>query len=139
MENLSKDVVLVDEFSSTGDRRTYLFKAHFPFLTCKALAFQMIIQWLKNKSALNRKLKIEALDRCIEYLSNSKESDYSGVPPEEVIDWALEAKRELQCKNMKEYRKKVGILLVPTGPAQDISIDNSWGNEYLEICAVLES
>lgn len=78
-----------------------------------------------------------ALEETISFLRNSQSSDWAGMSVEELI---LELESEIaRAKNAQPVdAKRLGLLFAPTGPIQEISLDNSWGEEFLRIAEVVD-
>lgn len=83
---------------------------------------------------------IFALEKTVFLLKSSEDSIWSNQT-------AVEAKAILE-KELDKLKKtgkfsffgksKIKLLFVPTGALQEISIDNGWGNEYLQISEVVD-
>lgn len=99
----------------------------------------MILSWFRERKKQSRVAKVRALGELISLLSESEESDYSALTPQEIIVYAENARDALISENMRTYRELIISIIVPTGPAQDISIDNGWGQRFLELCNILEA
>ena len=80
---------------------------------------------------------IISLEKTLSFLRESESSLYSSLTVEEVI-------RELEEHLDKWKKSQVGdierlrFLFGPTGSIQEISIDNGWGKEFLEIAEVVD-
>lgn len=80
---------------------------------------------------------IYALDETISYLKSSRSSDWSEMPIEEI-------NRRLEMEVAKARNSKpIDVILLerlfaPTGPIQEISIDNGWGTKFLRLSEVLD-
>ena len=78
-----------------------------------------------------------ALEETIWFLQNSELSGWAPVSVEEIIQ---ELESEIaRIKNAQpKAAKRLGLLFAPTGPIQEISLDNGWGDEYLRIAEVVD-
>jgi hypothetical protein len=80
---------------------------------------------------------IYALEETISHLRNSSSSDWSAMPPEEIV-------RRLESEVQKaRNRKPVDVnllerLFAPTGVIQEISISNGWGTRFLRLSEVVD-
>ena len=80
---------------------------------------------------------VSAFERTLSLLQASKSSDWAGLSVEEVtllIEQELEKARNSQPLELKRFR----YLFAPTGSLQEISIDNGWGNEFIELANVID-
>ena len=78
-----------------------------------------------------------ALEKTLSFLRESESSLYSSLTVEEVfreIEEHLEKLKESQSIDIERLR----FLFGPTGSIQEISIDNGWGKEFLEIAEVVD-
>jgi hypothetical protein len=83
---------------------------------------------------------ISAFEKTIALLENSEDSawaNYSVREAVEILQSALESCRQTQ-KISSSGRSQINFLFLPTGALQEIAIDNGWGDEYLEIAAVID-
>jgi hypothetical protein len=83
--------------------------------------------------------QVRALGELISLLSALNESDYAALIPQEMIEYAVNARYALITGDVSKYRKLMKSIVVPTGSAQDISIDNGWGQRFLELCSIFEA
>jgi hypothetical protein len=83
------------------------------------------------------KILNSALEETISFLRNSQSSDWAGMSVEELI---LELESEIESiKNSQSAdAKRIGFLFAPTGPIQEISIDNGWGDEFLRVSEIVD-
>ncbi|MBL8099429.1 MAG: hypothetical protein JNK81_09615 [Anaerolineales bacterium] len=80
---------------------------------------------------------LSALKETLTYLNNSESSVYSNRSVNEIIQ-DLE-KIILEINKSQRYNKAhLGFLFAPTGAIQDTSIDNGWGDKFLEISSVVD-
>jgi hypothetical protein len=80
---------------------------------------------------------VTALEKTLSFLQESESSCYGRLSVEEVIrqlEEELGKARSLQPVGLK----RLEYLFAPTGSLQDISIDNGWGNEFLEISKAID-
>lgn len=78
-----------------------------------------------------------ALQEVMSFLRQSKFSDSSSMPIDEII-----RRLEAEIKKAREL-KPVDVdlldrLFAPTGVIQEISIDNGWGTKFLRISEVVD-
>lgn len=78
-----------------------------------------------------------ALKRTLLLLQRSESSDWASLPVEEVI---RQLKVELdKARNSQPLdTKKLEFLYAPTGSLQEISIENGWGKEFIEIADIID-
>ncbi len=78
-----------------------------------------------------------ALERTLLFLRKSESSDWASLSIEEVM---RQLKVELdKARNSQPLdTKKLGALYAPTGSLQEISIDNGWGKEFIEIANIID-
>lgn len=83
---------------------------------------------------------ISALEKTIDFLNNSEDSimtDKSAFEVQEILE--KEIKRLKENKNFSFFGKsKIKFLFLPTGALQEIAIVNGWGDEYLQIAAIVD-
>ena len=80
----------------------------------------------------------QALEQTIAYLKQSEDSLYSHLTVSEIID-QLEEELE-KIKNSRPIDKDLlSLLFGPTESIQDTSIDNGWGQEFLELSSVVDN
>jgi hypothetical protein len=77
-----------------------------------------------------------ALEKALTFLRESKSSLYGSLTVEEVIH-QLEDELDKRKKSQPVDIERIKFLFAPTGSIQEISIDNGWGKEFLEIAAWL--
>ena len=79
----------------------------------------------------------EAIEKTINHLQKSEDSSYGRHSVAKLISLLEKALQELsQSENFdKDLLKQI---FAPTGSLQEISIDNSWGNEFLQISIVVD-
>ena len=78
-----------------------------------------------------------ALEKTLSLLGESKSSDWAGLTVEEVIR-QLEDELDRARNSQPMDLKRLGFLFAPTGTLQEISIDNDWANEFLEISKTID-
>ena len=78
-----------------------------------------------------------ALEETISYLQRSQSSAWAPLSVEEII---ARLETELaKAKNAKPMDVNLlDRLFTPTGPIQEISIDNGWGTKFLRISEVID-
>lgn len=78
-----------------------------------------------------------ALERTILFLRKSESSDWASLSIEEVIRQLkveLDKAGNPQSLDINRLRSLYG----PTGSLQEISIDNGWGKEFIEIANIID-
>ena len=83
---------------------------------------------------------ISALEKTIEFLKNSTDSDWAAQSVSEAKE-TLE--KELETYKQKQKfsflgKGKIKFLFLPTGTLQEISLDNGWSSEYLQISEIID-
>jgi hypothetical protein len=83
---------------------------------------------------------IAAFERTLEFLAESQDSSLSNKTATEAGDiLESELKRLRDGRSFSFFGKsKIKFLFMPTGALQEISIVNGWGDDYLEISAVVD-
>lgn len=78
----------------------------------------------------------EAVD-LLERSENSAMSNKSALEAKNILE--KELKRLRENKNFSFFGKsKIKFLFLPSGALQEISIVNGWGDEYLQISAIVD-
>jgi DNA replication initiation complex subunit (GINS family) len=77
-----------------------------------------------------------ALDKTLSFLRESDSSLYADLTVEEVIR-ELEEQLDKRRKSQPVDIERIRFLFAPTGSIQEISINNDWGQEFLEVAAWL--
>jgi len=49
------------------------------------------------------------------------------LSPQETIGYSLDERSALMYGDVRDYNELIKAIVVPTGPTQDFSIDNDWG------------
>ncbi len=81
---------------------------------------------------------IVALEKTLSFLRQSESSNWAGLSCEEVIK-QLEVEMNKAKNSQIVDLHKLGYLYAPTSSIQEISIDNGWGNEFLEMSKIIDS
>ena len=92
----------------------------------------MIVQWYKNRKNKIKAEKLKAFNELIELLSKSEDSGFAVATIKEITTEVISAKKSIEVGG-KKSAEKIQILFAPTGALQDTSIDNGWGDKYLEL------
>lgn len=80
----------------------------------------------------------QSLVQTIAYLKQSEDSIYSHLTVSEIIQQLEE--ELVKIKNSQPFDKKhLSFLFAPTGGIQETSIDNGWGQEFLELSSVVDN
>ena len=79
----------------------------------------------------------KALEQTVNFLKHSEDSFWSALSVEEIIE---QLENELnKIKNSQQVDgKRLGYLFAPTGCIQDVSIDNGWGSDFIELSGVID-
>ena len=80
---------------------------------------------------------ISSLEETLSYLLNSESSNYSHISVDEVIErlrFEISVVKEIHQVNQELLR----LLFGPTGPIQEISIDNGWGDDFLKLSEIVD-
>ncbi len=81
---------------------------------------------------------IKAFQETIQFLRDSQDSIYSHLTVAEIIQQLEEELAKI--KNSQPIDKnRLSLLFGPTGSIQDTSIDNGWGQEFLEISSAVDN
>lgn len=78
---------------------------------------------------------ISALEKTLDFLKKSEDSLYGSLSVDELIrqiESEIEKTRNSQSIDYMNLR----CIFAPTGSLQDTSIDNGWGEEFLEIAKI---
>lgn len=81
---------------------------------------------------------LAVLERCRECVSTSVDSDLSNMDVAEIYETLDNAIRRLKT-HQSISKSNLRFLFSPTGPLQDDSISNGWGEEYLILAAQFDS
>lgn len=81
------------------------------------------------------------LQQTLSYLRRSEDSIYSHLTVAEIIQQLEEEEEELaKIKNSKPINKsRLSLLFGPTASIQETSIDNGWGQEFLEPSSIVDN
>lgn len=85
-----------------------------------------------NNEDLNMKM-INVLTHLAEFLKNSDESLYAAETPEQLLKIVNVNLASMQTSGTFDSLEKVQSLFLPTASLQEISIDNGWGEQYIEL------
>jgi len=81
---------------------------------------------------------INALQATIQFLQDSQDPIYSHSTVAEIIQQLEE--EIVKIKNSEPIdKKRLSFLFGPTGSIQETSIDNGWGEEFLELSSVVDN
>ena len=80
---------------------------------------------------------VKALDQTVLFLKDSEDSLWSSLSVQEIID-QLETEINKIKKSQQIDLKRLSYLFAPTGCVQDISIDNGWRNEFIELSNIID-
>lgn len=80
----------------------------------------------------------QSLEQTIAYLKHSEDPIYSHSTVAEIIQQLEE--EIVKIKNSQPIDKnRLSLLFAPTGGIQETSIDNGWGQEFLELSSVVDN
>ena len=87
-----------------------------------------------------RKL-ISALEKTIEFLEVSEDSDWSAQSANDAKNILKEELKSLKEKRRFTFagKSKIKFLFLPTGTLQEISGSNGWSDEYLQLSKIVDS
>ena len=77
------------------------------------------------------------LEKTLSFLRESESSSYGSLSVEEVIR-QLENELDKRKKSQPVDVERLRFLFAPTGSIQEISIDNGWREEFLEIAEIID-
>ncbi len=97
-----------------------------------------MINWLRNKKKRKDEEILQIFEELLVHLDSSHESAYSGLAPEQLSVLIRRERDNLKSGDRVDYIKLKG-LFGPTGPIQEISIDNGWGDSFLLLAARFDS
>jgi len=81
---------------------------------------------------------INALQETIQFLQDSQDPIYSHLTVAEIIQQLEEELTKI--KNSKQIDKnRLSLLFGPTASIQETSIDNGWGQEFLELSSIVDN
>lgn len=83
---------------------------------------------------------ISALEKTIKLLEKSEDSAWANYSVDEakgILQTELENYRQTH-ELSASGRSRINFLFLPTSALQEISIDNDWGEEYLEISDIID-
>ena len=86
-----------------------------------------------NSSNTNNELQA-VLERCRDCVSASVDSAWSSLDVAEIYETLDTTIRRLET-HQSISKNNLRFLFSPTGPLQDTSISNGWGEEYLILAA----
>jgi hypothetical protein len=89
-----------------------------------------MFKWLKRKNEQNDEEILLVLQELVTLLNNSCESSYSGLKPEEIVA-LIEKESNILRSGGKVNYKELKALFYPTGPIQEIFIDNEWADSFI--------
>ena len=97
-----------------------------------------MINWLRNKKRRKDEEILQIFQELLVHLENSQDSLYSGLNPEELSALIRHERDNLVSGDKVDYIILKG-LFGPTGPIQEISIDNGWGDSFLQLASRFDS
>lgn len=81
---------------------------------------------------------LKVLRRCRQLTAESADSYWSCMDTREILASLDRAIRRLQASRPFHIRR-LRFLFLPTGPLQETSLDNGWGEEYLRLAALFDN
>lgn len=79
----------------------------------------------------------QALEQTVLFLGQSKESFWSALSVPEIIRQLEDEIHKINSSQLIDP-KRLGYLFAPTGCMQDISIDNGWADEFVELSKIVD-
>ncbi|MCD9189015.1 MAG: hypothetical protein LUM44_21540 [Pyrinomonadaceae bacterium] len=83
---------------------------------------------------------ISAFERIIKLLENSEDSiwaNYTVDEAKEILQTELVNYKQTQ-KLSDSGKSRINFLFLPTSALQEISMDNGWGDQYVEISNIFD-
>ena len=80
---------------------------------------------------------VQALMRTLTLVESSTDSAWSHTPAADVAEELRRAIAALEAGKGLD-RRGLALLFAPTGPIQEISFDNGWGDEGLVLAAAVD-
>jgi hypothetical protein len=81
---------------------------------------------------------IDVLTQIVEQLSESDDTPWSGLKIDEINSMISNEINRLKSGQKVDIRRLKGFF-VPTGPIQEISIDNGWGDVFISLANRFDS
>lgn len=83
---------------------------------------------------------ISAFERIIKLLENSEDTiwaNYTVEEAKEILQTELENYKQTQ-KISDSGKSRISFLFLPTSALQEISVDNGWGDEYINLSNIFD-
>ena len=80
---------------------------------------------------------LATLECAIFLLQNSQDSLYAHLSVDEVITALQTIQTKFEQTGILD-KVQLELLFAPTGPIQEIAIDNGWGDEFLKFAAKID-
>ena len=77
---------------------------------------------------------IAVLKECLGHVEASEDSMYAGQGAADIAETLRNAIARLE-RGKPINKGELTVLFLPTGPLQDTSIDNGWGDEFVALAA----
>jgi len=75
---------------------------------------------------------LECIQKTKKRIEGSDDSVWTSITCLEVVEHLAKAEKNISAG--KEYDERhLSMLFAPTGPIQEISIENGWGDEFLNL------
>ncbi len=78
-----------------------------------------------------------AIQKVIEQLEISEDSLWAHYNVNDLIGFLSQIRQDVE-ENRKIDKAILTILFAPTGSLQEVSIENSWGTEYLRLAELID-
>lgn len=80
---------------------------------------------------------INTLEKLLELVQHSQESAWASMEIDEIQKELGQYIKEIKVGNLKNL-KKLQVLFAPTGPIQEISLDNGWGEQFVKLAGEID-
>jgi hypothetical protein len=81
---------------------------------------------------------LTTLKRALELVGASRSSVWAGGSLEEIAAQLRAAIAAVESRTLLD-RDELRVLFAPTGPLQELSIDNGWGDEFLSLAQQVDA
>ncbi len=97
-----------------------------------------MFKWITHRKQRNNQEILAVLKELVSLLKQSDESAYSGLDIGQIISRIEQQSSNLRAGEKVDY-EALKALFYPTGPIQEISIDNGWGDLFIQLAARFDS
>ena len=95
-------------------------------------------KWLKHRKKIKVDEILAVFQDWIALIKESDETPYSGLEINDLIS-IIERERNIIRTGEKVDYSELKKLFTPTGPIQELSIDNGWGQSFIELANRFDS